>query len=160
MEQPILILASLILIGLIAFILYYLKNEKIKTVLRKSEKAEMQQFLTKVQIQIRDSSFQVVDKFNELSKELHILQDNYLQKLNSGFDEILQENSNTKQDQKEKFDGLKSAFQEYSKKIQETLTKYSNDNNEFKKNTEQLKAQMNVGLQNILKEIQAPLDLN
>jgi hypothetical protein len=48
---------------------------------------------------------------------------------------------------------------EFSQKVQEALTKYSEDNYQIKQETIRLKEKIEIELQNILKEIKAPLDL-
>lgn len=160
MEQPILIIASLTLIGVVTFIFLYLTTEKKKKAARETELSELKELLTVVQTKISDTSNQVTGKFEALSKEVRIAQDQANQKINSGFEQLQTENSNVQKDVKEKVGDIKNAFKEYSMKVQETLTKYSTDNAEFKKNTEQLKEQMQKELQNILKEIKTPLDLD
>ncbi len=54
---------------------------------------------------------------------------------------------------------LQIAFKEYSIKVQETLTRYSEENLELRKATNQIKEQIQKDLNNILTEIKAPLDL-
>jgi hypothetical protein len=55
---------------------------------------------------------------------------------------------------------IKITFKDYAQKVQETLSKYSEDNNQSKLETNKLKEQIQKELKNILIEIKAPLDLD
>ena len=70
--------------------------------------------------------------------------------------------------QGEKFEELRKeiklaqdqAFKEYSQKVQDVVTKYSEDSHQSKLEANRLKEQMQIELRNILTEIKAPLDLD
>ena len=87
-------------------------------------------------------------------------QDQANSKINSGFEQLQSENLNIKKDVKENISEIKTTFKDYSQKVQEALIKYSEDNHQSKLEANKLKEKMYSELQNILKEIKAPLDLD
>jgi len=168
MEQPIIIIAALTLVGVIALIFLYLTTEKKKKAAREAEltelkellKTEVNNLLTKVQTKMQETANQATEKFDALAKDVRTAQDQANQKIISGFEQLQTENTNVRKDVAEKIADIKTAFKDYSEKVKETLNKYSNDNAEFKKSTEQVKEQIQKELQNLLKEIKSPLDLD
>lgn len=160
MEPSIIILIAFTLIGVIIFIFLYLTTEKKKRGERAAELNELKQLSANLQNQIQDTTNQVNEKFDVLAKDVRNAQDQANQKINSGFEKLQIENSNIQKDVSERIADIKTAFKEYSEKVKETLVKYSDDNAEFKKSSEQMKEQIHKELQNILKEIKTPLDLD
>ena len=168
MEQPIIIIAALTLLGVIALIFLYLTTEKKKKAVREAEltelkellKTEVNSLLTKVQTKIQENTNQATEKFDALAKDVRIAQDQANAKINSGFEQLQNENSNVQKDVRNNIAEIKTAFKDYSEKVKEALRTYSNDNAEYKKDAEQLKTKIQTDLQNILKEIKTPLDLD
>jgi len=168
MEQPILIITAMAFIGVVTLIFLYLKTEKKKKAAREAELAEIKEYLktevnnllSKVQTKMQENSNQASEKFDALAKDVRIAQDQANQKINIGFEQLQAENLIVRKDVADKISDIKTSFKEYSEKIKESLNKYSNDNIEFKKGTEQVKERIQRELQNILKEIKAPLDLD
>lgn len=168
MEQPNIIIAALTFAGIIVSIFLYLTTEKKKKVAREAEltelrgllKTEVNNLLTKVETKIQENTNQVTEKFDALAKDVRIAQDQANAKINSGFEQLQSENESIRKEVAEKIADIKTTFKEYTEKVKENLTKYSNDNAEFKKENEQLKEQIQRELQNILKEIKSPLDLD
>ena len=168
MEQAIVIIAAMTLLGVIALIFLYLTTEKKKKAAREAEltelnellKTEINNLLTKVQAKMQETTNQEAEKFEALAKEVRTAQDQANAKINSIFEQLQSENTTLRKDVGEKIADINTAFKDYSEKVKDNLTKYSNDNAEFKKGTEHLKEQIQRELQNILKEIKSPLDLD
>lgn len=160
MEQPILIIVSLTLLGVIAFVFLYLTNEKKKKATRGAELEELKQLLATVQNRIQETASQLTEKFENLAKDVRTAQDQANAKINSGFDQLQTENSNVQKDVRNNIAEIKTAFKDYSENVKEALRTYSNDNADFKKDAEQLRTKIQTDLQNILKEIKTPLDLD
>jgi DNA anti-recombination protein RmuC len=168
MAQPILITAALTLIGLIVLISLYRITERKKKSAREAElvelkellKAEVNNILTKVQTRMQESTNQTTDKFDALAKDVRTAQDQANAKINSGFEQLQSENATVRRDIAEKITEIRIAFKDYSESVKENLNKYSNDNAEFRREAEHLKERIQRELQNILKEIKSPLDLD
>lgn len=160
MEQPILIITAFTLIGVIALIILYLLTEKKKKAARQKELTELKDLLITVQTKIQEAAKQMTEKFDVLAKDVRIAQDQANQKINTSFEQMQTENTNVRKDVGEKIADIKSSFKDYSEKVKDSLNKYNSDNADFKKSTEQLKEQVQKELQNILKEIKSPLDID
>lgn len=168
MEQAIIIIAAMTLLGVIALIFLYLTTEKKKKAAREAEltelkellKTEVNNLLTKVQAKMQETTNLETEKFEALAKDVRTAQDQANAKINSIFEQLQSEITTLSKDVGEKIADIKSSFKEYSEKVKDNLNKYSNDNAEFKKGTELLKEQIQRELQNILKEIKSPLELD
>jgi histidinol dehydrogenase len=168
MDQAIIVIESLTLLGVIIIIFLYLINEKKKIAAREAEliilkellKTESNNLMINVQMKVQENTIKATEKFDELAKDVRTAQDQANAKINSGFEHLQTENTSVRKDMADKINEIKNAFRDYSEKVKETLTKYSNENAEFKKGAEQMKEQIKKELQNILKEIKSPLDLD
>lgn len=168
MEQAIIVIESLTLLGVIIIIFLYLINEKKKIAAREAElsilkellKTESNNLMINVQMKMQENTIKATEKFDELAKDVRTAQDQANAKINSGFEHLQTENTSVRKDMVDKINEIKNAFRDYSEKVKETLTKYSNESAEFKKGSEQMKEQIKKELQNILKEIKSPLDLD
>ena len=142
MDIAIIITASLTLIAVGAFMYLYLKNEKKNKTDRANDLNELKEQLTVLLNKISETSSHQNEKFEILGKEIKTAQDEANSKINNNFEQ------------------LQTAFKDYSLKVQEALTKYSEENIELKKATNQIKEQIQKELKSILTEIKAPLDLD
>jgi len=142
MDIAIIITASLTLIAVGVFMYLYLKNEKQNKTDRANDLNELKEQLTVLQTKISETSSHQNEKFEILGKEIKTAQDEANSKVNNNFEQ------------------LQAAFKDYSLKVQEALTKYSEEHIELKKATNQIKEQIQKELKNILTEIKAPLDLD
>lgn len=160
MNIALIIISSLTLIILSVFLYLYWTNEKKNKVERASNINELKQALTALQTKTQDAATLQNEKFEGLAREVKLAQDQANSKINSGFEQLQSENLNIKKDVKENISEIKTTFKDYSQKVQEALTKYSEDNHQSKLEANKLKEKMYSELQNILKEIKAPLDLD
>jgi len=154
------IISSLTLIAIGVFMYLYWINEKKNKAERANDINELKQTLTALQTKVQDLATLQNEKFQGLAKEVKLAQDQSNSKINSGFEQLQIENTGIQKDVKDKISEIKKAFNEYSQKVQEALTKYSEDNHQSKLEANELKDKMQTELQNILKEIKAPLDLD
>lgn len=157
MEQIIVTIAALTLIGIGSLIYLYLTTEKKKKVEREIQHTELKELL---KTEMQEKTKLTTEKFDALAKDVRTAQDQANTKINSGFEQLQTENTTLRKDVSEKIADIKTSFKDYSEKVKETLSKYSEDNLEFKKTTEKTKEQIQKELQNILKEIKSPLDLD
>ncbi|MFY7935894.1 MAG: hypothetical protein ACOVOQ_00845 [Flavobacterium sp.] len=160
MDIALIIISSLTLFVIGVFLYLYWTNEKKNKVERVNNINELKSALTVLQTKTQDLATLQNEKFEGLAKEVKLAQDQANSKINSGFEQLQSENSSIQKDVKEKISEIKTAFKEYSQKVQEALTKYSEDSHESKLEANKLKEKMQSELQNILKEIKAPLDLD
>jgi hypothetical protein len=164
MDIVLIITSSMTLIVVGVFMYFYLTNEKKNKVCRIRDLNELKQSVTEIQSAIQTKNLETStlqnEKFELLVKSVKIAQDQSNSKINSGFEQLQNENLNIQKDVKEKVSEIQLAFKEYSRKVQETLTKYSDENLELKNSTNQIKEQIHKELKNILTEIKAPLDLD
>lgn len=160
MNIALIIISSLTLIILSVFLYLYWTNEKKNKVERASNINELKQALTALQTKTQDAATLQNEKFEGLAREVKLAQDQANSKINSGFEQLQSENLNIQKDVKENISEIKTTFKDYSQKVQEALTKYSEDNHQSKLEANKLKEKMYSELQNILKEIKAPLDLD
>ena len=116
--------------------------------------------LTDTETKIQETANKQNEIFEELRKEIKLAQDQANSKINSGFEQLQSENINIQKDVKEKVSDIKTTFKDYSQKVQDALTKYSEDSHQSKLEANRLKEQMQIELKNILTEIKAPLDLD
>ncbi len=142
MDIVLIITSSLTLIAVGVFMYLYMTNEKKNKADRANDLNELKELFTVVQNKIQETSSQQNEKFETVWKEIKTAQDDANSKINNNFEQ------------------LQTAFKEYSLKVQESLTKYSEENIELKKVTNQIKEQIQKELKNILIEIKAPLDLD
>jgi hypothetical protein len=164
MEITLIIISALSLITIIAFFYFYSKNEKKNKVERVND---LKEITTKIEettrrqlAKITEIANQQNEKYGELSKDVKTFQEQANTKINSGFEQLQNENSNIQKDVKEKVADIKSSFKDYSQKVQEILTKYSDDLHQSKLDSNRLKEEMQTEINNLLKEIKAPLDLD
>lgn len=160
MNIALIIISSLTLIILGVFLYLYWTNEKKNKVERASNINELKQALTALQTKTQDAATLQNEKFEGLAREVKLAQDQANSKINSGFEQLQSENLNIQKDVNENISEIKTTFKDYSQKVQEALTKYSEDNHQSKLEANKLKEKMHSELQNILKEIKAPLDLD
>jgi hypothetical protein len=175
MELPILIIASLTLVCVAIFLFLYFKTEKKKKLARENELSELRSLLTTVQGRVTEAeqglkqqlqdisakaTTEFIQRFDTLTSNVRTAQDQANQKINSGFEQLQTENSVIQKDVDQKVNDIKSAFQKYSQQVENILSTYAQSNSEFKRDTEQLKQQIQMELQNILKEIKTPLELD
>lgn len=160
MNIALIIISSLTLIILSVFLYLYWTNEKKNKVERASNINELKQALTALQTKTQDAATLQNEKFEGLAREVKLAQDQANSKINSGFEQLQSENLNIQKDVNENISEIKTTFKDYSQKVQEALTKYSEDNHQSKLEANKLKEKMYSELQNILKEIKAPLDLD
>jgi predicted nucleic acid-binding Zn-ribbon protein len=171
MDIILLITASLTLFAVGTFMYLYLKNEKKNKTERGNDINEIKQLMSVVQTKIHETAHQQQtkiqdlailqnEKFEGLAKEVKLAQDQANSKINSGFEQLQSENLNIQKDVKEKISEIETTFKDYSQKVQEALTKYTEDSKESKLETIKLKEQIQQELKNILTEIKAPLDLD
>lgn len=171
MDIILIIVGSLTLIAVCAFMYLYLKNEKKNKTERANEIYEIKQLMTAIQTKIQETDHQQQtkmqalallqnEKFEGLAKEVKLAQDQSNSKINSGFEQLQSENSNIQKDIIEKISEIKTTFEDYSRKVQETLSKYSESSHQSKLETNKIKEQIQKELKNILTEIKAPLDLD
>ncbi|MCB0540570.1 MAG: hypothetical protein KDE33_23845 [Bacteroidetes bacterium] len=160
MNIALIIISSLTLIILSVFLYLYWTNEKKNKVERASNINELKQALTALQTKTQDAATLQNEKFEGLAREVKLAQDQANSKINSGFEQLQSENLNIQKDVKENISEIKTTFKDYSQKVQEALIKYSEDNHQSKLEANKLKEKMYSELQNILKEIKAPLDLD
>jgi hypothetical protein len=164
MDIAIIITASLTLIAVGAFMYLYLKNEKKNKTDRANDLNELKEQLTVLQNKISETSSHHNEKIEAIGRELKASQDEVNLKISEKL-EILGREIKTAQDEansknSNNFEQLQTAFKDYSLKVQEALTKYSDEHIELKKSTNQIKEQIQKELKNILTEIKAPLDLD
>ena len=157
MNIALIIISSLTLIILSVFLYLYWTNEKKNKVERASNINELKQALTALQTKTQDAATLQNEKFEGLAREVKLAQDQANSKINSGFEQLQSENLNIQKDVKENISEIKTTFKDYSQKVQEALIKYSEDNHQSKLEANKLKEKMYSELQNILKEIKAPL---
>ena len=160
MDIALIIIPSLTLIVIGVFLYLYWTNEKKNKVERANNINELKKALTALQTKIQDLATLQNEKFEGLTKEVKLAQDQANSKINSGFEQLQSENSSIQKDVKEKISDIKTTFKDYSQKVQEALTKYSEDSHQSKLEANKLKEKIQSELQNILKEIKAPLDLD
>jgi hypothetical protein len=171
MDIILIIIGSLTLIAVCVFMYFYLKNEKKNQTERANEIYEIKQLMTTIQTKIQEIDHQQQtkmqalallqnEKFEGLAKEVKLAQDQSNSKMNSGFEQLQSENSNIQKDIREKIFEIKTTFEDYSRKVQESLTKYSENSNQSKLETNKIKEEIQKQLKNILTEIKAPLDLD
>lgn len=160
MDIALIIISSFTLIIICVFLYLYLTNEKKNKVERANSINELKQALTTLQTKSQDLANLQNEKFEVLAKEVKLAQDQANSKINSGFEQLRNENSNIQKDVNEKISDIKAAFKDYSQKTQDALTKFSEDTHQSKLEANKLKEQMQTELNNILKEIKAPLDLD
>ena len=160
MDIALIILTSLTLIVIGLFLYLYLTNEKKNKVERTNNINELKLALTALQSKTQDLAILQNEKFEGLAKEVKLTQEQANSKMNSGFEQLQSENLNIQKDVNEKVSEIKTSFKDYSQKIHETITKYSEDSHQSKLEANRLKENMQSELQNILKEIKAPLDLD
>lgn len=142
MDIALIIISSVTLIVIGFFLYLYWTNEKKNKAERANDINELKELLTALQNKIQETSSKQNEKFEALAKNIMKAHDEANSKINNNF-ELLQ-----------------TAFKDYSQKVQEALTKYSDENIESKKATNQIKDQIQKELKNILTEIKAPLDLD
>jgi uncharacterized protein YoxC len=160
MDISLIIIPSLTLIVIGVFLYLYLSNEKKNKLERVNDINELKKALTALQAKTQDLATLQNEKFEGLAKVVKLAQDQANSKINSGFEQLQSENSSIQKDVKEKISDIKTTFKDYSQKVQEALTKYSEDSHQSKLEANKLKEKMQSELQNILKEIKAPLDLD
>ncbi len=168
MEQLIIILIAATLLFVIALIFIYRTTERKKKAAREAElielkellKTELKNLLTAVHAKMQEATNQATEKFDSLAQDVRTAQDNANSKIYSSFEQLQSDNLILRKDVSEKIADVKTTFKDYSEKVKENLTKYSNDNAEFKRGTQQMKEQIQRELQSILKEIKSPLDLD
>ena len=156
----ILIIASLTLISIITFLILYFKNEKNNRQIEQDNLEVLKSGLTELKNLSINTASDITNRFNDLRKEVKLSQDQANTKMNSGFENLEEENKKIRKEIADNITKLQSAFKDYAEKADKLLTKYSNDVDENKKETNQLKEQIQQQLQNILKEIKSPLDLD
>lgn len=142
MVIALIIITSLTLIAVGAFMYLNLENEKKNKIERANDLNVLKEQLTVLQNKISETISHQNEKFDFLGKEFKTLQNEANSNINNNFEQ------------------LQTAFRDYSLKVQEALTKYSEDNIELKNSTNQIKEQIQKELKNILIEIKAPLDLD
>ncbi len=160
MDIALIIISSFTLIVTCVFLYLYLTNEKKNKVDKANRFNELRQALTDFQTKTQDLANLQNEKFEGLAKEVKVSQDQANSKINTGFEQLQKENSNIQKEVNDKISEIKTAFKDYSQKIQDTLTNYSKDSHQSKLEANKLKEQMQIELHNILKEIKAPLDLD
>ena len=160
METALIIISSLTLILIVFFLYFYKTNEKKNKANREIDLSGLKQILADTQTKNQDIANKQNEKFDELRKEVKLAQDQANSKINSGFEQLQNANIDIQKDVKEKISDIKTTFKDYSQKIQDALTKYSEDNHQSKLEANRLKEQMQIELKNILTEIKAPLDLD
>ena len=168
MEQLIIIILSITLISVIGLIVLYTTVEKKKKMAGETTLNELKELLKKsvqdnarqITEAVEEGALDITGKFDSLAKDVRTAQDQANQKINSGFEELQSENKAVRRDVDEKIADIKSSFKDYSEKVKVALSKYSEDNAEYKKSTEAIKDQIQKQLQNLLKEIKSPLDLD
>jgi SMC interacting uncharacterized protein involved in chromosome segregation len=160
MDIALIIISSLTLIIIGVFLFLYLSNEKKNKVDRENSINELKQALTTLQLKTQDLATLQNEKFEGLAIVVKSAQDQANSKINSGFEMLQNENLNIQRDVKEKVSDIKTSFKEYSQKVQDALTKYSDETHQSKLEAKRLKEQIQTELHNILKEIKAPLDLD
>jgi hypothetical protein len=124
---------SLITIGLLLYL--YINNEKKNKAGKQTSDDELKQLLT------------------NLSEKTNA-------QISSSLEKLFSENISSNKELKEKISLINTAFDEYAKKVQATLAKYSEENIEAKKSANLLKEQIQKELTSLLIEIKAPLDLD
>ncbi len=100
------------------------------------------------------------EKFEGLSKEVKLAHEQANLKINSGFEQLQNENSIIQKNVSDKISEINTAFKDYSQKIQDSLNKFTDDNNQTKLDSNMLNAKILAELKNIIQEIKAPLDLD
>ncbi len=160
MDIALIIISSFILIVVSFFLYLYKTNEKKNKADRETDLIDLTRLLTDTETKIQETANKQNEKFEELRKEIKLAQDQANSKINNGFEQLQSENINIQKDVKEKVSDIKTTFKDYSQKVQEALTKYSEDSHQSKLEANRLKEQMQIELKNILTEIKAPLDLD
>ena len=160
MDIALIIISSLTLIVVIFFLYLYKTNEKKNKADRETDLIDLKRLLTDTETKIQETANKQNEIFEELIKEIKLAQDQANSKINSGFEQLQSENINIQKDVKEKVSDIKTTFKDYSQKVQDALTKYSEDSHQSKLEANRLKEQMQIELKNILTEIKAPLDLD
>ena len=156
----VLILSVLILLTCAVFILLYFKAEKA----RKQADADnleilQNEFAELKKLEINTAS-DLTDRFDALRKEIKLSQDQANAKMNLGFENLEIENKDIRKEIAANITKLESSFKDYADKADRLLSKYSNDVADTQKDANQLREQIQKELQNILKEIKSPLDLD
>lgn len=160
MDIALIIISSLTLIVVSFFLYLYKTNEKKNKADRETDLIDLKRLLTDTETKIQETANKQNEIFEELRKEIKLAQDQANSKINSGFEQLQSENINIQKDVKEKVSDIKTTFKDYSQKVQDALTKYSEDSHQSKLEANRLKEQMQIELKNILTEIKAPLDLD
>lgn len=160
MDIALIIISSLTLIVVSFFLYLYKTNEKKNKADRETDLIDLKRLLTDTETKVQETANKQNEIFEELRKEIKLAQDQANSKINSGFEQLQSENINIQKDVKEKVSDIKTTFKDYSQKVQDALTKYSEDSHQSKLEANRLKEQMQIELKNILTEIKAPLDLD
>lgn len=149
MEQISFILPFITLGFLLIFIVFYFVQENKNKIVRENQFSKTNTQFETLHAEGQKSSNQLSELLLNLSQESHL----HSEMLNKEF--IKSHKLLTEQ-----ISQINIAFINYTKKVQDSLVKYANDNEEMKKETINLKQQIKVDLENILKEIKMPLDLD
>jgi DNA anti-recombination protein RmuC len=175
MDLPILITTSLTLICAAVILFLYIKTEKKNRLARENELSELRSLLNAVQSRVSEAenvlnqqlkeisakaTNEFTQRFETLTSNVRTAQDQANQKINSGFEQLQTENSNIQKFINHKVNEINSDFKQYAQQVEKVLSSYAQSNSEFKRDTEQLKQQIKGELQNILKEIKTPLELD
>lgn len=156
----ILIITALILVAFLIFLISYFKNEKVNREIEYDNIESLKTILSELQTFCTAMKTDMTDSFNELRKEVKISQDKANTKMNSGFITLEEENKEIRKEASAFVNKLQTTFKDYAERVDKLLVKYTNDNIDNQKETNQIKQQIQQELQNILKEIKSPLDLD
>lgn len=168
MEIFLISISSLTLIVISIFLFYYSKTEKKNkdnitnqfNLLSASLKSDFENG-TRSQLEIiADISKKQNEKFESLSKDVRVSQEQANTKINDGFEHLQKENSNIQKEVKDKVADIKNSFKDYSQKVDAVLAKYSDDLYQTQLDSNRIKEEMQTEINRILKEIKAPLDLD
>jgi len=164
MDVSILLICSAIFIIVCVFFFFHLKNEKKKSQHLNSQFEFLEKNMQDIAVLLLSKSEELSNKqglkFEDLSKEIRIAQDQSNSKINNGFERLQSENIQIQSGINEKVSDIKKSFTEYMQKVEEILNKYNIDTNQTSLETNRIKEDINSSLQNILREIKAPLDLD
>jgi hypothetical protein len=155
MENIIIYLVSATLLVILTFLFLYFKNEKAN----KQTQETIKNFLEEFKRLLINTASDLSNRFEEQRKEVKISQDQTNSKMNSGFEELERDNKEIRKEASNYVSKLQQTFKDYADRVDKLLMKYSEDNLNSQKETNQLKLQIQQELQNLLKEIKAPLDL-
>jgi len=156
----IIFITSLTLAAILTFSVLYFKTEKTNRLTLHDNIESLKEILTELKSLSINTASDISGRLNELRKEVKLAQDQANAKMNSGFAKMEEENKEIRKETSSYISTIQTTFKDYADRVDKLLAHYANDTLENQRETNQLKQQIQQELQNILKEIKSPLDLD